>query len=316
MLAAVLLAGCVNGYDTCAECQTECEPNVKIDFAMMSLDEPFDRLKSMQVGIFDGEGEYLRTENLSRKDLEKRMGVDLTLAKGEYRLVFWANADQYTRLVKTDAGGDWQMSYAKQIVEGKSENMRALGDVDSLFYGPGALKYLKVGVYDERPILMTVGLRSAHRVIELFIDEKSNVAPLVELQNLPLALHYSGMRRSAGSVSYAVQSERITRAGRNYYVARFRVFRFDDANEVQLVIHGPNDPGSQPTEPGNPPAGTPPPAEDIYNSSLTDAIEAAGGNVDDMMDHADIELIIRPYGLEGEVEITIPNWDKNEVSVQ
>ncbi len=271
--------------------------NVWFDFGLTGGGRFEGSVSTVEVGVFDGEGNYLATERVGAEDMADRKGIGMKLAPGDYRLVFWGNMNGSTTV--TD-----RVLYAP-----------AEGDADPLFYAPSvnpnttradgsdtsvAEPYYELTVTGGKDFSDHVEFRTAHRELTLYVGGlDKTVLPKMYLTGIPAGLEYFGAAPHGGTVTLSRLTESVERDGVRYAAAMFRTMRFDNAEDVAVRVDAPD--------------GT-----ELFRSSLADLLGKAG-----LADNpeTDIALVLNflptddEQGGNANVSITLPTWEGGAIGV-
>lgn len=301
MFAAPALTGCLREHPSGCPVRSS---NVDIDFALDGGGGFAGRVSSVDVGIFDGEGVYLRTERVGAAALAAYAGINLSLVPGDYRLVFWANLDAATKIDNRGAYWEWRLVHADGLFD--AGGVCVTGRADPLWYAPcGAAvrgNAARVGATPQSyyPLTVTaaagpqrhaVGFVHAYRTLDIYVEGlPDDDAPLVEVSGLPAGLSYSGARAIGTTVTHLQQTSPVEKLGRRYAAASFRTFRFDDARGIDIAVRGAD-------------------GEKLYSIPLTEALAAGGGDTAQVS----IEFVIGFRSGTASVSISIPDWAADDV---
>lgn len=246
------LRGCVKGGEQHLDAPDT--GSVALDFSLDGGGNFAEKITSVNVGIFDGEGNYLRTERVGHDDISAREGMNLALDPGEYRLIFWGNLEGEANLTcnckkcngKTvDPGNACRMGKC-------GRNLRITGEAGDLYYASGgemttrgkgcgkgsgkAQEYYPLtvdGKGQTHEIVFTPAYRSLGVLIKGLPADK---LPDVVFERLPAGLNYSGMEPSGETVSLSRHTKLVKANGTEYAAATFNTFRFDDGDNVEMVV--------------------------------------------------------------------------------
>jgi hypothetical protein len=297
VLMFLTTTGCVK------EASQYCPPptSVSFDFVLSSGEHFGERVTAVNVGVFDGDGNYMHTERVGKADLETHEGMDLALPPGDYRFVFWANMNGSTNVEGLDGGFAGRITHSEDIFD---ENHHIVGQTDPLFYAPFGVPppaasrakavsqdYYPLTIEEEKIDTHIISFIHAYRIIEIFIvgmDE--GVFPMVELERLPSALSYNGMMRLQGTVDQTQRTAPLVKGGKTYAMGRFRSFWFDDPEGVEIAISDADG--------------------EFFRIPLDEAIEQVG------FDFGQITLQLVFAFKDGEVEISMPGWDKDDIGFE
>lgn len=248
----------------CATAETKGpQPTVSIDFALDSGETFAAKVRSVDAGIFDGEGNYLRTERVENPG----KGMQIALDPGDYRLVFWGNVGKSTKIDDIDNGGAGRVVHNDAIFD--MAGMHVMREIDPLYYGPYgntaaqwpgmSLSYLPLTVTGELQS-RKVTLVHAFREFGFFVSGlPEGEFPVVELDGCPEALCYSGMMETGERQIQCCRTRSCQMNGIRYVVASFRTFRFNDDCNVDIVVRD----AEHETE--------------LYRTSLADAVMRGSG---------------------------------------
>ncbi len=288
---ASAMAGCV-GEDM-SGCQTA-KPNVKIDFSLFDGGLFTDEITSVAAVLFDGGGTYIPpATTLAKADLERYTGVELTLAPGDYRMVFWANVGDNT---------EGRVIDGTPVVTYKDFNgagQQVLGNGDPAWYAPAVaaaragriarpLPYYEFSVPADGDYTGAVAFAEAHNAMNIIIEglpQNAASMPTVEITNLAPAVTFFGMQPlddPLPTVTSAVKTDPVQVDGVPYAMAAFDTFPLGDMAGMYLVVR--NAAGSE-----------------IFRIALADAIEQSGA--DPTAHEINLRLVF------GEMNVTVEIWD-------
>jgi hypothetical protein len=91
-----------------------CEAELTLKFHLTGApDETFgDHIQSVDVFLFDAEGNFYTRKRLERAELDEFLGTTFRLASGTYHAVCWANAGENTEFSEMNTGATLENSYA------------------------------------------------------------------------------------------------------------------------------------------------------------------------------------------------------------
>ena len=292
-LAAVasVMAGCVR--EDPGNCPPA-EPNVKINFTLFDEGLFTNEIMSVIAVLFDGQGTYIPpAKTLDKATLDRYAGVELALAPGNYRMVFWANVGNNTEIKVVD--GTPALTYKN--LDGTEEQM--LGNGDPVWYAPAVaatrgegnaqpLQYYGFTVPADGDYTDEVAFTETHNSVNVYIGGlplDADAMPTVEITNLTSAATFYGMQLlddPLPTITSAVQTVAINMDNASYALAAFDTSPLGDMAGVHIVIK--NAAGNE-----------------ILRIPLTDAIAQSGA---DPTAHK-ISLLITF----GEVNVTVRIWD-------
>jgi hypothetical protein len=291
LLPAVALAGCIGeDYGVC-----EPERNVKFDFRLVGENGFTEHVSSVEAYIYDGSGNYLRSERIDSRGLATFEGMQLTLDPGEYRMVFWANMNGNTDVQGHDRGSG--------VVSHADHRYGAPGVVtvngDRLWYGPSippapstratrgipqehyALTIPEGGEFSD-----VIHFTHAHRSLAIWVKGLAS-PPTVDVEGLPGSMKHMGMEPLSGTVVGSHRTSTVEKNGTDYAATTFDTFYFEQLKGISIVLRGP--------------AGT-----ELYRIPLTEAIEMSRADPEARV----LELMFT--FLQGTVEVTIPSWSSSK----
>jgi hypothetical protein len=278
-------------------------PTVSFDFVLSSGEDFGERVTAVNVGVFDSAGNYLHTARVSKSDLEFHEGMEMSLAPGDYRLVFWANMNGSTNLKDLSDDMTGRVMHSEAVFD---KDRRVVGQTDPLFYAPfgelppgssrtgsGSHDYYPLTILPDTKENHVISFIHAYRILEIFLDGlEEGEFPLIEVEGLPDGLTYKGMTRLQGEVLQSRYTGPLHKSGVTYAMARFRAFRFDDAGDIGIAIYDRED-GSE-----------------IFSIPLDTAIEKFS------FDYGQITLQLVFKFKNGTVEIEMPGWETDDVDVE
>jgi hypothetical protein len=301
------LSGCVK------QVPEYCPPptTVSFDFVLSSGEDFGERVTAVNAGVFDAAGNYLYTARVGKSDLESHEGMELSLAPGDYRLVFWANMNGSTNVEGFDNEMEGRLTHSDAVF---NANRVVVGQTDPLFYAPfGELppgsSRTSSGLHDYYPLTIepdqfenhVISFIHAYRILEIFlVGLEEDEFPMVEIGGLPEGLSYTGMTRLNGNVAQTRKTTRLFKDGQTYAMARLRAFRFDAPEDIEIVI----------TDDDDNDAVSDPDGDEIYRIRLDEAIERFSFDFGQIT----IQLVFKFNN--GDVEITMPGWDTDDIDFE
>jgi hypothetical protein len=301
MLSALLsLSGCITEQmDDCTDEIIIPTRGVNLDFVLNSGEKFGQRIITVDVGIFDGRGNYLRSERASKEQIAVREGMDLALDPGDYRLVFWANMNGSTKFANVDTWMSAKVVHEDRLFDPGGRHVT--GQTDPLYYAPfpetssdptmtRASEFYPLTVTGKESQRHTVSFTHAYRILDIYIYGLKDMLPSVRIEGLPAGLSYSGMKKLSDNVNQLQKTLPFEREGQKYAAASFRSFRFDEAGEIDIVLLDAN-------------------GGEFYRIPLDQAIAQSGFDVGQLT----IQLLIGFR--DGNVEITIPGWERGNIGI-
>ncbi len=255
VVPVLLAAGCIG------EDRSDCPPpqmppevppienNVKIDFTLFDGEGPFtDEITSVIAVLFDDQGTYIPPAiTLDKAMLDRYPGLEMTLAPGEYRMVFWANVGENTEIRVVD--GTPVIIYKN--ADGSQEQV--LGNGDPVWYAP-AVAAARVDAnaqpLDHHDFTVTadgnftdqVAFTQTHHSVNVYIDGLPLDAasmPTVEITGLACAAEFYGMAPLDEPLPCITSSVRTTIAqkdDKSYALAAFETSPLGAMEDMQLVV--------------------------------------------------------------------------------
>ncbi len=150
-------------------------PNVKVAFTLFDGGVFTDEITSVVAVLFDGQGTYISPAiTLDKAALERYTGVELALAPGDYRMVFWANTGDNTEIRVVD--GTPVITYKN--FDGTEQQV--LGNGDPVWYAPAVsesrtetdvrpLRYYEFTVPASGNYTGEVAFTEAHNAMNIYI---------------------------------------------------------------------------------------------------------------------------------------------------
>jgi hypothetical protein len=296
LLVLLPLAGCFR------EDYSFCPPDIiKLDFRLTSGESFKENVYSVEVGIFDGDGNFIRSERVEQSAINEFEGMLLSLDPGNYRLVFWGNVNGDTKI---DGIGTVSPQVVYSEIAGTDPGN--VIDAEKLYYAPygtnsqgekAPLPYYALTVPATGSYTDIVYFTPAHRSLKIYIEGLEGL-PTVDIQGLPAGLDYFGMEELTRLVNTSHRTSLTDKEGTTYATTAFDTFHFNDLEEIYIVIRD---------EAGNV----------VLRVSLADAVEQSGADPDDII----LELVFRfsPDPGSGnynvKVDITMPDWDSEDTEV-
>ena len=290
--ALLLFSGCVLS-ETTTYC--DCFKTVSFDFSLSDGGRFSDKVTSVEAGVFDYRGNFLRTERVKVACLA---GMYMNLAPGDYRLVFWANMNGSTRLENNGVGDEWRVVLSEAMFD--RDRRRVIGQADPLWFAPWEpgsrstgepLGYFPLRVTGAKEQRESVVFTQAYRTLDIYVEGTGGASTSVEIEGLPTGLHYSGLKCSPARATYVRTTVPVARDGKNYDAASFRTLHFDDTEGINIVLKDAVSSG------------------EMFRTTLAEAISRAGINPEE----TDIDLVLS--SMNGRVEISVPNWNKDKIDV-
>lgn len=299
ILAVLLLCGataCIR------ENIDDCETPVTLDFLYFGdgiIDIFPERIRTVDMFVYRENGDLAATVSCSEEDLASDQGVDLRLMPGNYRIVCWGNAWENTHL---EAEADEPYLGESSWFDGED-----CQGIDPLYFGEKTLTVPRT----LKPVRDTVIYTCSHISIQVTMEgfanaDNFNAAPAADGHNAPstaplITLSHEdlsawidfGNTPSEETTDYKpVISDHSEKA--DSYITLYRVPKFTNETGSQLTIVR-NDTGAE-----------------LYCRSFADIINTLGIDVTSR-DEVSIELIIRVWSMDGEVNIDIIGWNSETV---
>ncbi len=242
---APAMTGCVR------EDLSDCPPlgsNVRIAFSLFDEGVFTDEITSVTAVLFDGQGRHIPpATTLGKADLKQYAGMELALAPGDYRMVFWANVDDNMEI--RDVDGILVVAYKNLDETGQ----QVLGNGDPVWYAPAVaatraegnarpLRYYHFTVPARGDYTGEVAFTKAHNSVNVCIgglptDDAS--MPIVEITNLASAVTFFGMQpldNPLPTITSAMQTVAIQMDNTPYALATFNTFSLGNMAEMYIVV--------------------------------------------------------------------------------
>lgn len=292
-------AGCIGEDDGhCPE-----RNNVMLEFRLSGGEVFRDKVSTVAVGIFDGDGVYLHTKHIDQAAIDRYEGLAMSLTPGDYRMVFWTNMNGNTTITGLDGraiAGSPRVTYNR--LTGAPP---VTGNGDRLYYAPigtsrsdeSPQEYYSLTVAEESVSTGVVYFTHAHRSLEIYIKGLSAdpaALPTVEITGLPAGLKYFGMKSLLSDPLKVIASDLtslVERDGIVYAAAIFDTFRFDDMEGIYIAI---KDAGGS----------------ELYRIALAEAVTLSNS------DPAKIAIELQFSFMSGSVEVTVPGWKSDETGIE
>jgi hypothetical protein len=288
LLPLLSLQGCFKqDYSMCPP-----DYNVRLDLGLAGNDDFAENVVSVDAYIYDVAGNYLYTEHLDKSELNDYRGLQLWLAPGDYRMVFWANIGTNT-VVRGDVGDAGYVGYSDSSYNAGGF---VIADADRLWYAPCvdqrgddrgipqdyySLRVPAEGVYSD-----TVLFGYAYRSIEIYV-EGLTALPTLYIEGAPERVGFMGMKDlPTRTVTVSHETESVEQSGVEYATATFDTFYFEDTAESGMEIVILNTAGTE-----------------LCRTSLADAIAQSGAD----STARTIRLLFK--FLSGNITITMPGWN-------
>lgn len=291
-LAALSLWGCVS------EDRSDCYDNTELRFVYSVSDAEFpDKIKKVDVVLFDGEGKFHSFVQCDENALKESRSVVLTLDPGTYYVVAWANVSEHS------AYGDLTPR-ASAFEDCKLEIPQNANDTgDPIYYAPytrrpgtGAndLAPYAIEVRFGRKNVKILDFGRAHRTINVWVEghietRAEGIAPTVEISNLWSAYDFFFNTR-ADRRTFSQQSQEKTVDGKLYTVATFHTAlgEIDGRTDVTVRLTS---------------AGTV-----WHTANLKRFVEE-----NNITDTDEIDMLCS-VGLDNGVSVTVPDWSDENVN--
>jgi hypothetical protein len=241
-----IMAGCIR--EDLSDCPpVRSENNVKIDFRLFDGGVFTNNVSSVIAVVFDSAGRYIPPAiMLDQTTLFQYAGVELALAPGDYRMVFWANVGDNTEIKVVN--GVPIITYKN--VTGENE---VLGNGDPVWYAPAIaatragevpqpLEYYSFTVPEEGDFTDVVSFTETHNSVNIYIKGlplDSAALPTVELTNLASAAEFYGMDPLTDpmpTVTSAVQTVVTEKESVFYALAAFDTSPLGDMEGIDIVV--------------------------------------------------------------------------------
>ncbi len=224
------------------------EPNVKISFTLFDEGLFTDEITSVVAVLFDGQGTYVPpATTLDKATLEQYAGIEIALAPGNYRMVFWANVGDNTEIRVID--GTPVLTYKN--FDGTEQQV--LGNGDPVWYAPAVsatrvdsdarpLRYYEFTVPVNGSYTDEVAFTETHNTVNIYIGGLPldvDSMPTVEITNLASAVTFYGMQPlddPLPTITSAVQTVAVSRDNVTYALAAFNTSPLGDMTGMYIVI--------------------------------------------------------------------------------
>ncbi len=300
---ASITAGCIK------EELKECPPaasNVKIDFTLFDEQSLFaDEIASVIAVLFDEQGTYIPPAmTLDKNTLDQYAGVELALAPGDYRMVFWANVGTNTEIQVVD--GVPMITY--KDIDGTQEQVLSNGD--PVWYAPAVattrvdvnaqpLEHYAFTVPADGNFTDRVAFTQTHNSVNVYIQGvplNPVSMPTVEITGLACAAKFYGMApldEPLPCVTSSIQTVMAQKDNKSYALAGFETSPLGDMASMYLVVKNA--------------AG-----DEIYRVLLSDAIAQSGA---DPTAH-EINLLLT-FNDNGDFDFTvkISEWEHDDLRI-
>jgi hypothetical protein len=300
--ALVLLTGCFKGEDGYCPPDvggrgpgTENDYNVRLAFSLFDGEAFRNSVTNVDAVLFDGGGNYLRSEQITSEELAEYEGLTLELAPGDYRMVFWANVGGNT---KYEVVGD-----EAYITYSNIGAFDMTGNGGKLFYAPYGVPS-RVGEQPLNYYAFTVPASgelyndqvqfiNAYRSLDLFIrNPEGNPDDIysVEITGLPAQLTFFGMNTTDKTVTSSITTTTVVNEEGEFQSASFAANPFTDMDGMDITIRNSG-------------------GEVIYEGPLADVIDESGENpgnidIDLLFDFKDVGVVI-----------TVPGWESEDIDI-
>lgn len=294
----ILLTGCLHEkYGDCLEDETP-DLNVTLEFTLPDKAGQcvFSSYVSLvDLAIYNESGELIHTESVSNTQLSEFKGVHMTLPAGTYYVAGWGNIEDNTKYE------DVVHPYGAHVTYGNINNGK-VGNADKVYYAPSDGVSVRNGDMSECYLMVVdkktghhgvLEFTEAHRIVNIYVEGYQGI-PDLELSGVLEGLTWLGMseltddsgsRLTLTALQTSVQEEK---KGVLYDYASFDTFRFNEDNEVVINLVDRTT------------------GVLVFSVPLNEALE-------DYEDTTEIELSILIRFTEGGIEVTIPDWIRQEL---
>lgn len=217
--AGLLMTGCIR------EDMSSCPPvtNVTLMFRYSDkdgVDRFQDKHDVVDIAVFDPAGRCVYNRTIDRGELADFQGHRFFLPPGDYRAVCWGNVSEHAQLSPLRSGEAFADSYLTL------ETGAAKRTTDQVMYAPRPAAMsrgletgdvFRIRVPEEGQVQETMDFVSAYTEFKIQVrglvdaDAGMNVAPQVELTELPVSYDFAMNARSARE-SYAAATEYVSTA--------------------------------------------------------------------------------------------------------
>jgi hypothetical protein len=252
-----------------------------------------DRMKAVNVGIYDAEGDSIGNRQVSTDELSDFAGVVLDLPGGDYHFICWGNIDD-------DDDDDGKITYEDNRtndvppLQGSElgdirPDLPDAGDSDPLWLGQArGVSIPQTGDWSTR-----IPFSPRYWELETFLNGSAvdGMHVLVELLGLPDGANARTAALNDDTTSSYELTESRTVGAQVYEFADFRTFRFDPYdNDVRIVVETPAD------------------GHELYSARLEDIMPQGVHENDDIILPILITIDAAEDGIGVKVTVSAPAW--------
>jgi len=266
---AQLMAGCMAeehlyGRDGTEEPPNETEEpkedyNVKLQFHLQvsvdagTKDQLIDEMEAFTIFLFDGNGGFLRSENVERDYLLANEGtVTLNIDPGTYQMVCWGNAKAYSMITNLTKGTSINDAVVVHTYT-KGGQVVIVPDGDPLYFAPrnGSTRSAAGGAYaftvpEQGIVQAEIDFAVAHKKVRVNVDgfrgtdeNGTTDCPSVHISALSCGYDFLMQPVAGAQLAYRnrTQQQTATRSGEACAVASFNtpLFTYDDRLTIDII---------------------------------------------------------------------------------
>ncbi|WP_163219248.1 FimB/Mfa2 family fimbrial subunit [Bacteroides sp. 224] len=241
MKLKILLIGCISSillFSCIAEGLPECPPSVTLQLTFSYLGDTNDpymfgrKIDHVTLFVYDENEKQVLTQTLNKNELTRQQGTDLFLDPGNYKIVCWGNAHEFTRIYRHELFTESRIHHPNFF------DHSSITTNSHLYYGAYSATVPENGMASG-----DVSFCGAHINVEVYIRDltsknANNSLPQVEAHNL--MPQYDMEMKPVQPYSTTYYPETNFNAERGVSQTLFQVLRFNDDNPVRIEVKEPD----------------------------------------------------------------------------
>ncbi|MDR0973690.1 MAG: FimB/Mfa2 family fimbrial subunit [Prevotellaceae bacterium] len=293
-LISLVLAGCYGeDFSGCPPTTDERSVTLRFELGGQYNDDAFtERVTSVNVGIYNHQGDSIGNRQITADELGRFPGVKLNLPTGNYHFVCWGNVDD-------EDDDDGMITYddrKENVTEAENRQSHGLlnaiydaGDCDALWNGQAR----DVTINDDYDGSVT--FLPKYWEVEAFV-KGSDGPVVVELLGLPEGTDVETALVDGQKITSSYEmTNAIQQAGETYQLADFRTFRFNPYdNEVTIRITTSAD------------------GHELYAAKLQDVAPKELDLNEDIILPLLFTITPTEDGKDVNVEVSVPDWESED----
>jgi len=231
---ALLFLSCI-GEDL-----SECPPTVNLELTFSyrgDTDDPsmfVSYIDQVTLMVYDESERLVLSLDLNKNDLTARQGVELCLEPGNYKIICWGNAHEYTELYECESFAGGKLNHPSLS---KSERIPTNSH---LYYGS-----YNVSVPDKGTVQGDIPFCGAHINLEVYVRNATTVFTKASVEGLQIEAHNLMPQYNMGMLPVQAYSttyypETTFNAEKGLNQALFQALRFNDDNPVLIEVKDPS----------------------------------------------------------------------------